>query len=106
MKHDFVSATLNRENGKRCNKTQSSSSTTVSFLHSRTSTNGHLSTLATFFVPAADSPYIVYCLSLATTATATKACPQLPKYPLNNGQFFQRLMKKSRMVMKFDRMAR
>ena len=34
---------------------------------------------ATSFVLAADSPYIVYCLSLTTTATATKACPQLPK---------------------------
>ena len=35
---------------------------------------------------------------LSTTATTTNGCPQLPKSPLNNGQFFQRLMKKSRMV--------
>ena len=32
-----------------------------------------------------------------------KACPlKLPKYPLNNGQFFQRLMKKSEMLINFD----
>ena len=31
---------------------------------------------------------------------ATRARPQLPKHPLDNGQFFQRLMKKSKMVMK------
>ena len=30
------------------------------------------------------------------------ACPHLPKWPLDKGKFFQRLMKKSRMVMKFD----
>ena len=33
-------------------------------------------------------------------ATATRACPQVAKQPLENGQFFQRLVKKSRMVMK------
>ena len=45
---------------------------------SRTLTNGHLSTTATFFV-LADSPYIGSCLNLSTTESATKACPQLPK---------------------------
>ena len=54
-----------------------------------------------YFVPA-DSPYIDSYLNLSTTATATKTCPQLLKYPLDNGQFFQRLMKKSEMVVKFD----
>ena len=39
---------------------------------------------------------------LSTTATATKACPQLPKKTLDEGQFSQRLMKKSRMDMEFD----
>ena len=54
-----------------------------------------------FFVPA-DSPYIYSRLNLSTTATATTACPQLPNYPLDNGQCFQRQMKKSRIVIKFD----
>jgi len=32
-----------------------------------------------------------------------KAFPlKLPKYPLNNGQFFQGLMKKSKLLIKFD----
>ena len=42
----------------------------------------------------------MYFSKLSTTATATRACPQLPKHPLDNGQVFQRLMKKSKMVMK------
>ena len=55
-----------------------------------------------FFVPA-DIPYIGSCLNLSTTATATKACPQVPKYPPNNGQLFhQRLMKKARIFIKID----
>ena len=54
-----------------------------------------------FFVPA-DSSYIYSRLNLSTTATATTACPQLPNYPLDNGQCFQRQMKKSRIVTKFD----
>ena len=55
-------------------------------MYSRTFTNGHF-----------------HNDHLSTTATATKACPQLPEKPLDNGQFFQRLMKKSRMVnMEFD----
>ena len=45
---------------------------------SRTSTNDHLSTTATFLVPE-DNPYINSCLNLSTTATATKACFQVPK---------------------------
>ena len=39
---------------------------------------------------------------LSITTTATKASLQLPKKPLNNGQFFQRLAKSSRTVMTFD----
>ena len=39
--------------------------------YSRTFTNGHLSTKATFF---ADTPYIDSCLNLSTTATLF--CPQ------------------------------
>ena len=35
-------------------------------------------------------------------ATATEARPQLPKKTLKNSQFFQGLIKNSRMVMKFD----
>ena len=60
----------------------------------------NLSTTATslqrplYFVRT-DSPYIDSFLNLSTTVTATEPCPQLPKYPLDNGQFFQRLMKKS-----------
>ena len=42
----------------------------------------------------------MYFSKLSTTAMATRARPQLPKHPLDNGQFFQRLMKKSKMVMK------
>lgn len=58
--------------------------------------------MATFFVPLADSPYIDPCLNLSTTATATTVRPQLPKWPLNNGQFFQQVTKKSGMVKNFD----
>ena len=39
---------------------------------------------------------------LSTTAAATKAWPQLPKKHLDNGQYSQLLMKKWRMVTKFD----
>ena len=42
----------------------------------------------------------MYFSKLSTTAMATRARPQLSKHPLDNGQFFQRLMKKSKMVMK------
>ena len=74
---------------------------------SRTLTNGHLSTTATFFVPA-DSPYIGSCLNLSTTATSLQQKRLLKRVPncQNNlsttASFFQRLMKKSRMVMKLD----
>ena len=48
--------------------------------YSQTSSSGHLSTKATSFFPAgANSPYIDSYLNLSTTATVTKACPQLPK---------------------------
>ena len=76
-----------------------------------TSNNGHLSTMATslqrplYSVPE-DSPYIDSCLNLSTTASSphrrrpqSKTCPQLQNNLSTNGQFFQRLMKKSRMVM-------
>ena len=52
-----------------------------------------------FILSREDSPYIDSYLNLSTTATATKV---LNCQPLDNGQFFQWLMKKSRMVMKFD----
>ena len=35
-------------------------------------------------------------------ATATNRDPHIPKQPLDNRQFFQRLTKNSRMVMKFE----
>ena len=54
-----------------------------------------------YFV-SADSPYCLLLFKPLCNGTATKACPQLPKWPLDNGQFFPRLMKKSRMVIKFD----
>ena len=54
-----------------------------------------------FFVPA-DNPYIGFYLNLSTTATASKLRPQLSKKPVDHGQFFQRLTKKSGMVAKFD----
>ena len=78
-----------------------------------TSNNGHLSTMATsllrplYSVPA-DSPYIDSCLNLATTPTSPrrqrplKRVPNCQNNPSTNGQFFQRLTKKSRMVMILD----
>ena len=47
---------------------------------SRTLTNGHLSTTATFFVPA-DSPYIGSCLNLSTTATSLQQKRLLKRVP-------------------------
>ena len=44
--------------------------------HSRTSTSGHLSTTASFFLP--DSPYIRSCFNLSTLATFF--CPQGDSY--------------------------
>ena len=46
--------------------------------YSQTSTNSHLCTTATLFCPGGDSPYIGFNLNVSTTATATKACSQLP----------------------------
>ena len=79
-----------------------------------TSNNGFLSTMATslqrprlYFVPA-DSPYINSYLNLSTTATSPhrqrplKRVPNCQNNPSTNGQFFQRLTKKSRMVMILD----
>ena len=55
--------------------------------YNRTCTNGHLSTMATLLCPGGQSiGWLLF--NLSTTATATKALPQLPKYPLDNGQFF------------------
>ena len=50
-------------------------------------TSGHLSQRSLYFVPA-DSPYIYSYINLSTTATATKACPQLPKQSLDKASFF------------------
>ena len=73
-------------------------------VYSRTSPNDHLSTTATYFA-LVDSPYIDSRLNLVTTAT--KACPQRPIKGLSTtASFFQRLMKKSKMIMKFDPNAR
>ena len=47
---------------------------------SRTLTYGHLSTTATFFVPA-DSPYIGSCLNLSTTATSLQQQRLLKRVP-------------------------
>ena len=55
-----------------------------------------------YFLVPADSPYIVFCLNLTTTVRATKACPQPAKLPLDNDQFFQQLMKESKIGKKFD----
>ena len=79
-----------------------------------TSNNGLLSTMATslqrprlYFVPA-DSPYINSYLNLSTTATSPhrqrplKRVPNCQNNPSTNRQFFQRLTKKSRMVMILD----
>ena len=75
-----------------------------------TSNNGHLSTMATslqrplYFVPA-DSPYIDSYLNLSTTPTSPRRQRPLKRVPKcqnnlsTNGQFFQRLMKRSGMVM-------
>lgn len=55
--------------------------------YNRTCTNGHLSTMATLLCPGGQSiGWLLF--NLSSTATATKARPQLPKYPLDNGQFF------------------
>ena len=50
----------------------------------KTSTNGHLSATATLFCPGGQSVHLLLFKSvhnghLTTTATATNACPQLPK---------------------------
>ena len=77
-------------------------------IYSRTSTNGHLSTTVTFYVPANKKsiPWLLFKAfhnsHFSTTATATKAWPQVPKKHLDNGQYSQLLMKKPRMVTKFD----
>ena len=52
--------------------------------------NGHFC-----FVPA-DRPYIESYLKLSTTATAAKACLQLPKWSLYNGHFLLWLVKKAK----------
>ena len=74
--------------------------------YSATSANDHLFTTASslqrplYFVPA-DSPYIYSFLNLSTTQRPLKRVPSCQSN-LDNGQFFQRLASKSRMVMKFD----
>ena len=79
-----------------------------SCIYSRTSTNGHLSTTVTFFVPA-DRAYICCCLNLSTTDSSLQRQRPLKRVPittkkknLDNGQYSQLLMKTSRMVIKFD----
>ena len=47
--------------------------------YSRTSANGHVPLRHKGHFILADSPYIYSYLNLPTTATATNACPQLPK---------------------------
>ena len=59
----------------------------------RTSTNGHLSTTATLFCPGGRSIHLLLFKPLldghlSTAATDVNACSQLPKYSLDNGQFF------------------
>jgi len=55
----------------------------IKIVNGLTSTNGHLFTMATFFVEV-DSPYIDSCLNLSTMATSLlqqrplKCVPQLP----------------------------
>ena len=66
----------------------------LSLLRNQTET---LATKATqrpvFFVPAG-SPYVDSSLNLSTTATTTKACPQLPKINLSTtASFSQQLIK-------------
>ena len=64
MKHDFASATLNRENGKRYNKNKVVLRQQYLFYTVEPPLIATSLGMATFFVLAADSPYIVYCLSL------------------------------------------
>ena len=72
--------------------------------------NGHLSTTATFlsffffFFVAANIPYtFFFCLNLYTTATSNKACPNCQNKTFRQRPVFHKqLIKKSRMVMKFD----
>ena len=51
----------------------------ICYQYSRTSTNGHLPTLATFFVPA-DSPDIDSYLNLSTMATTKISSQQRPVF--------------------------
>ena len=62
MKHDFASATLNRENGKRYNKNKVVLRQQYLFYTVEPPLIATSLGTATFL--AADSPYIVYCLSL------------------------------------------
>ena len=65
---------------------QSFTSFTVETNHSQpASYNGHLSTVATYFF-SGDGLYIHSYFHLSILATATIACPKLPKYPLHNNQ--------------------
>ena len=67
--------------------------------------SGYFIYLSFFFVAANISSAFLFCLNLQKTATPSKACPRLPKYSLSTkASFFppKRLMKKSRMVLKFD----
>ena len=68
--------------------------------YSRTSTNSHLCTMATLFFPGGT----VHTLTLIwTSLQRQRPLKRVPNcQPLDNCQFFQWLMKKSRMVMKFD----
>ena len=73
--------------------------------YSQTPTDGHLSTMGTslqwpLMSVLADSSYNASCLNLSIMATSRQK--QRPLKHVPNYQFFQRLMKKSRMVMKFD----
>ena len=83
-------------------------------VYSRTSPNDHLSRTATYFV-LVGSPYIDSRLNLVTTATSLQRQRQRPPKRVPNCQkkdlsttasFFQRLMKKSKMIMKFYPYAR
>ena len=71
--------------------------------NNRTLTNGHLSTTATFFVPA-NSPYIDSCLNLSTTTTATIARLNCQKNlsTTATASFFSEWRMKSGMAIKFD----
>ena len=73
--------------------------------YSQTPTDGHLFTMGTslqwpLISVLADSSYNASSLSLSIMATSWQKQWPLKRVP--NYQFFQRLMKKSRMVMKFD----